>query len=357
MDNALWLVNAMSPARTSLADLTGKKVSIDYLLVGKAQGRDVNAFATKNRGTYICAIHEGFYLASMDLAYGVMSDPGFCPNLGDPSLERAHNGEAAFGRRLLEGMRPHDILPGCPRRKQIADFVVIMMSTFALLHEEAHVVRGHVGATHEMARLPVLSEADLARGTEDIPQLLSQMIEQEADLSAILTFFSPLWLEIVFKNYCETTDITEQDAARLMWISLALVGGLIFFSDPSAWRRVGDTRIWGSHLASIFRARELAFPTTALEQLRTARWTDPRYKPVFEGLLSAFEDLEALGGRDEKFLVFKGLLPPDLDALAHRWNGSAAAYKDDLANPVYAEFLRLRAKYALTPNRTQTQRA
>jgi hypothetical protein len=145
MDVVLFMVNNMSPRRTTLVDGDGKRFEIDYLLACNRGETEINAFACRMNQSYVCAIHEGFYVATMDLAYGVFSDPDFLSNIGDVRRLTPPTVDLELGRRVTSASSLRAIAPNCPRRKKVADLLIVLMNTVAMLHEEAHVVRGHAG--------------------------------------------------------------------------------------------------------------------------------------------------------------------------------------------------------------------
>jgi hypothetical protein len=323
MDAVLFVVNAMSPRRTRLVDGEGQRVEIDYLLAHDHGEMEINAFACRINQSYVCAIHEGFYAATIDLAYGVFSDPGFLPRIGDVRRLTPPAASLELGRRVTSAASLRAIVPNCPRRKQAADLLIVLMNTVAMLHEEGHVVRGHAGFLDAQGRRP-WSEHMALSNVAGSP-LFSQMLEQEADVYALLALFSNGWVEIITKNFAKTYDFDSRQLITLCWLASALVGGVIFFTDPSGLYRPGILRQWGSHIHPFFRVRELAFPTTVLGMFMDQKDRLRAIDDILNGALNAHEELKGLAGRIDQFAVFAGQLPRELDEVAHRWNREAEA--------------------------------
>jgi hypothetical protein len=109
----------------------------------------------------------------------------------------------------------------------------------------------------------------------------------------------------------------------LCWLASALVGGVIFFTDPSGLYRPGILGQWGSHIHPFFRVRELAFPTRVLDTLMDRKDGLRAFDDIMNGFLDAQEELNGLAERMNQFSVFSVLLPPELDEAAERWNRQA----------------------------------
>jgi hypothetical protein len=323
MDGVLFMINAMSPRRTTLVNGEGQRVDIDYLLAHDRDEKVINAFACRINQSYVCAVHEGFYIATMDLAYGVFPDPSFLPEVGDVCRLTPPTADLELGRRVTSAASLHAIVPNCPRRKQVADLLIVLMNTVAMLHEEGHVVLGHAGFLAAQAQ-GLWSERTAFNYAARSP-LFSQLLEQNADFYALMALFSNGWVEIITNNFAETCDVDSRQLMTLCWLASALVGGIIFFTDPIRCYRPGILRQWGSHIPSFFRVRELALPTTVLNALMDEKHLFRWIEDILNSFLDAHAELNGLAERVEQFTVFAEQLPPELDEVAHRWNSDATA--------------------------------
>jgi hypothetical protein len=201
---------------------------LDYLLVRERQGGTINAFASEHDGVYCCALHDYFYGAIIDMAYGLFCDPEFMASLGETSKLEPYSYTMPIGTRFLRlgtGVFTQ-CAPKCPYRKQLADFLIVLMLSVAFLHEESHVVSGHVGALKLLTKQLQLDEQSMVHGAA-VPMMVSQILEQEADMVAIFNLSLPMWRTTIEKNYARSTGLTSSDMMTLRWLASAFVGSLL----------------------------------------------------------------------------------------------------------------------------------
>ncbi|WP_421830236.1 hypothetical protein [Larkinella sp.] len=196
-------------------------------------GTDVNAFAFKEDEEYFIGINEGTVLLLMKLFYRMLSHRDILPQIGDLSKEVSPPKSPDIDiNEATQKKREESIFPVDSTRSQFAVALTYFAFRFILMHEYAHILKGHVDYLENKTGLAMVSDNENL--TEDVGgDWIRQAIEIDADdYSAQIGYYFHIAILIDLNNRgTQTKDgLNTPEIASFAW----------YFSISALFRLVGS---------------------------------------------------------------------------------------------------------------------
>lgn len=299
--NALFHVHSHSVNRNteSFINFQGQHVFIDHIIFSELV---INAFSTRHQERYLAVLYTGLYLSCLDTAFTLLATRDALPEIGDHTLERPISTPQTVGSapmRFSSQQAYFEYLganrPRCPIRRDTAHVLAAAMLAFSFLHEEGHIMLGHVDRAIEANTSNRVSEGGERGERGARARAFRHLGEIDADKWALVSVLSPLSIKSLSLNYT-SLSFSRRQWMWLSWLGAALTGALLGVVDQ---QNLSDPQAWVAHPHGILRARQTVRPSFAAELVE--KYNDNEY---WEAMGDVFSALQNLGSIWPQFGVF-----------------------------------------------------
>lgn len=158
-----------------------------FRLIWQADLR-LNAFALRSTllDVNIIGINIGCILTLSWLFMRLFASPTFCPEIGDPSLEKSESRILVVGGEVLPAENSYHRSPNCPVRNTAAHLAASLALEFLFLHEFTHITNGHNAIGKMITERPAEDPLD--------KRIINHTLEMDADAGAVRRAFQMLML-------------------------------------------------------------------------------------------------------------------------------------------------------------------
>ena len=332
------------------------------IIVGFLHNPSMGAAADKFGDTYCIAVHTGLVAVLMPLFIRMLTSPNVLSAFGDCSREVVQKIDAPFivdGEETVSGEVPkiHD-----STRRILAGYLMHWVLRYIVLHENAHIVHGHVDYVYSRKSPAEWQSMESAQWqnidptleqNSKIDPLFSQCLEYDADITAnnsairyLLGIVSRLTGE--FDHYSPLYDISSytpkflnvesEDEEGLFTVPLEQILTLYVFACATAFRVIGNRGsnkefVNSSHSPASIRFLQFTSGVTMrislffqdktkVQDLVVDERVSKTVISAIQEVIKAFSEISTnpIQEDDEAFLLFPLNQREHLAKLQHAWN-------------------------------------